>query len=197
LISLLERVAGGDEAAVELCAKEYGGLVYRLAMRYLDQARDEVEDAVQDVFIEIWTSAKRFDPAKGSESAFVATIAHRRIIDRQRQVSARRRTLRGASESLKQSPVDLPESGVTSDDDRAVLAQVYSKLPENEREAIWLSVYGGLTHHEIGIATDSPVGTIKSRLRRAMIRMSTSVLERKDQCCSAGQTLACEGGGES
>ncbi|MBL4698093.1 MAG: sigma-70 family RNA polymerase sigma factor [Phycisphaerales bacterium] len=160
LKSLLERIAGGDHSAVELCAREYGGLVYRLAKRYLDQAPSEVEDAVQDVFIEIWTSAKRFDPSKGSESAFVATIAHRRIIDKQRQVSSRRRVLRRVSTQSFPKPNERSDSSAIVNDEQNIMAKAYIQLSENEREAIWMSIFGGLTHYEIGIATNSPIGTV-------------------------------------
>ncbi len=191
LKSLLERVAAGDHSAVELCAHEYGRLVYRLATRYLDQAPYEIEDAVQDVFIEIWTSAKRFDPSKGSEPAFVATIAHRKIIDRQRQITSRRRVLR----KIKAHP--LPTSGEHSSfsaipniDEQRILAKAYTQLSEHEREAIWMSIFGGLSHYEIGIATDSPIGTVKSRLRRAMINMRAYVSAR----CIDQKMTVCKGG---
>lgn len=191
LMTLLERVATGDETAVELCVQEYGGLIYRIANRYLDQARDEVEDAVQEVFIEIWTSAKRFDVEKGSEAAFVATIAHRRVIDRQRQVTARRRNTKKLVDRTINAPGGMIAKTTGDLDQRSLLANGFDQLPDMEREALWLSIHRGLTHHEIGIALGVPIGTIKSRLRRAMIRMGESVRD----CSERAIVGQCEGRG--
>lgn len=75
LLTILQRISAGDQDAVAACLDEYGGLVWRLALRYLNSKAD-AEDATQEIFISIWASAHRFDPAKGSEAAFVATVAH-------------------------------------------------------------------------------------------------------------------------
>ena len=85
--SILQRIADGEHSAVVACVDEYGGLIWRLARRYLGQSNGEVEDGVQEVFIELWLAAEKFDPSRGSEPAFVATIAHRRLTDYQRRVT--------------------------------------------------------------------------------------------------------------
>ena len=82
-LSVLERIAAGDESAVRECMDQYGGLVWTLARRFSESAAD-AEDASQEIFLEIWKSAARFDPARGSESVFVTTVARRRLIDRLR-----------------------------------------------------------------------------------------------------------------
>ncbi len=167
--TLLERIAGGDHSAVSACVQEYGGLVWRLANRYLDRAQGEVEDAVQEVFVELWTKADRYDAAKGSEPAFVATIAHRRLIDYQRRVSARPDR---ASASNRPPEADAPAEFEVKRADLAHAAQAFKALPEDERQALWMAVRSGMTHQQIAHATNAPIGTVKSRLRRGLIRLN-------------------------
>jgi len=169
--TILQRVATGEEAAVDECVREYGGLVWRLAKKHLDHAPGEVEDAVQDVFLELWLSAGRFDPSKGREASFVATIAHRRLIDRQREITTRRKHHRKAA-ALDHAPRLSDDIRGVSTEDQVRLAVAFNGLPEAERDALWMSVYRGLSHREIGLATELPIGTVKSRLRRAMIRLT-------------------------
>src|SRR5438132_13118196 len=80
---LLPRVARGDGVAVEQCVDRYGGLIWQIALRF-SATRADAEDAVQEVFIDLWKSAARFDPTRASETTFVAMIARRRLIDRKR-----------------------------------------------------------------------------------------------------------------
>lgn len=185
LATILERIAQGDESAVDECVREYGGLVWRLGCRYLDHAQGEIEDAVQDVFIEIWLYAKRFDSSKGSEASFIATLAHRRLIDRQRRVSARRKNVRHYTRELEDRSAavgrrDSDTSYAQNDDlharfNRKELEDGFNALPEDERNALWLSVYRGLSHRDISEATNVPIGTVKSRLRRAMLRLTKAI----------------------
>lgn len=172
--SILQRIADGDERAITACLDEYGDLVWRLGSRYLNRATGEIEDAVQEVFIELWLSANRFDPAKGGEAAFVATIAHRRFTDYQRRVTTRRRVTRSAEANADRSPPSEIDR-LAKDEREAEAIGVLRSLPEDERHALWLWLYRGLTHREISVATGAPIGTIKSRLRRALLRISDEV----------------------
>lgn len=185
----LEQVADGDSAAVQRCVESYGSLVYRLARRYLDHAPAEVDDAVQEVFIEVWLNAKRFDPSLGSEAAFIATIAHRRIIDRQRQVTSRKRMEKRAAIVAEIKPAwstTLQEGGVdVTNVYRDELTKSLKGLPADEQAVIWLSVYHGLSHRQIASATDSPVGTVKTRLRRAMMSITKALVDRTTRTASA------------
>lgn len=193
--TILERISDGDESAAEECVREYGGLVWRLARRYLDRAESEVEDTVQEVFVEIWIHAKRFDPTKGTEAAFIATLAHRRIIDRQRKISTRRKHERAVmTESkltLNQIPtIGIDESGIMEAPlYRKELAQGFDSLPETEKTALWMSAYRGLSHRDISQITEVPVGTVKSRIRRAMIRMTKAISgEHAEPNCERSST---------
>src|SRR5690606_28395381 len=89
--SVFERIASGDDSAVKECMDGFGGLVWSLARRYSESLAD-AEDAVQEIFLELWKHADRYDAAAGTEAAFVATIARRRLIDRVRARQRRPRT---------------------------------------------------------------------------------------------------------
>lgn len=173
-MSLLERISAGDGDAISACLDEYGDLVWRLAHRYLNLANAEVEDAVQEVFIELWISAGRFNPARGSEASFVATVAHRRLTDCQRRVTSRRRI---AKILENETPTDMKSLLSESDgDERSAKAiDALRTLPEGEREALWLWIYRGMTHRQIGEAMSSPIGTVKSRVRRGLLRLYDTV----------------------
>lgn len=172
--TILQRIAEGDPSAVAACVDEYGGLAWRLAQRYLGRAPAEIEDAVQEAFVEIWLSAKRFDPARGSEPAFVATIIHRRLIDHQRRVTSRSATQREASTETMAAPKSIAALLPASDSKQ--VATAFDKLPDDERVALWMSVCGGLSHSQIATATQSPIGTVKTRLRRGMARLGETLL---------------------
>lgn len=199
MTSILERLAQGDESAADDCVSAYGGLVWRLSRRYLDHAKSEVEDAVQDVFVEVWLHAKRFDPSKGSEAAFIATIAHRRLTDRQRRIRVRSRSVNNYAEELNglknrsgsRNEATTPDSARSMADRsyREVLEQAFRALPDDERNALWLSVYRGLSHREIGEAIDVPIGTVKSRIRRAMIRLTKHIAPKHDHANREGGSV--------
>lgn len=176
MATILQRIAAGEQAAVGECVREYGGLVYRIAARHLDSAGSEVDDAVQEVFMELWLSASRFDLAKGSEPAFVATIAHRRTIDRRRQASARRRHAAAAAGARPAPSLADAIDPASGREEVRRLAAAFDGLPDAEREALWMNICAGLSHSQIGTATGSPIGTVKSRLRRAMMRLTEAML---------------------
>ena len=174
LLQRLQRIANGDESAVREVIDEYGDLIWRLANRYLDRAKHEIDDAIQDVFVEIWLSAKRFDPEKGSEAAFIATLAHRRLIDHQRKAMTYRKNLRD-HQVEKMSTEPSPGIGsIRSAVHRQLAVEVadrFEHLPEVERQALWLALHRGMTHRQIGEAMQSPIGTVKTRLRNGLLRL--------------------------
>lgn len=167
--TILQRISAGDQSAVGACLDEYGGLVWRLAMRYLG-SRTEAEDATQEIFISLWASAHRFDPARGSEPAFVATVAHRRLIDMKRAAYVRRSVSIERLPEASEKGADQARAGEWGSE-AEVAAKAFHRLPPEERDALWMAVRGGLTHTQIAAATDVPVGTVKSRLRRGVQRL--------------------------
>ena len=164
---VLPRIAAGEPAAVADCIARYGGLVWSLARRFLGNPAD-AEDAVQDVFIELWKNATRYDPARSSEPTYITMIARRRLIDRKRKAG---RT--PAAQQLPDEPVG-PAPGsdrIEVEDEAAKAAAVLGELRDDERRVIQMAVYQGLTHEEIAAATGLPVGTVKTHIRRGLIRV--------------------------
>lgn len=169
MTSILTDIAAGDPTGVARCLDEYGGLVWTLADRYLRGQRQEVEDAVQDVFVNIWLAAPKYDASKGAEASYIATIAHRRLVDHRRRLMSQRAL------ALRSAERDGDISEMVPEIDRARLGEEFSRLPEDEQTAVWLSVTRGLSHREIAKATGSPVGTVKTRIRRAMLRLQVAL----------------------
>ncbi len=164
---LLPRIAAGDVSAVSECLGRYNPLVWSLA-RKLSSDVATLEDVVQEIFIEIWKSAGRFDATKASETTFIATIARRRIIDRSRKVS--RAPLEENIEDTTVSATDGDLAMVDLGDDARVAKDVLAKLRPEQRRVILMSVVDGLTHQEISQSTGMPLGTVKSHIRRGLDR---------------------------
>jgi len=161
---LLPRVAVGDEGAVRQVVARYGALVWSLARRW---SPDDAEDAVQEIFIDVWRTAARYDMARTTEAGWVAMIARRRLIDR-----ARKRERLPALESL---PDDLDVASESERDlDREWRAEqaraVLRELPPAQRRMLELSLVHGKTHDEIARETETPLGTVKSHIRRGLQR---------------------------
>lgn len=166
--SLLERVATGEPEAVRLCVQQYQGLVWTLARGFFSDPA-EVEDAVQDVFIDLWKNAARFDPARGKESTFVGVLARRRLIDR-----LRKRSRRPDTATMELEPVSDAESvdqRLARNEDALAARELLSTLPPQQREAIELAVLHGLTHQEVSQKLDIPLGTVKAHVRRGLQRL--------------------------
>ncbi len=161
--SLLARVAAGDPAAVRQCIVEFGPLVWSIARR-MAPSPSEAEDAAQEIFIELWKHAGRYDPSAASEPAFVTMIARRRMIDRLRRVE-RRPEFKPVSESL----VGEQQTSVERCAEAAIAAGALAALDPRQREVLTLAIGHGMTHSEIASVTEMPVGTVKSLVRRALV----------------------------
>jgi len=160
---LLPRVAHGDTSAVRECVGRYGGLLWSLARKWSASPAD-AEDAVQEIFLDLWRSAGRFSASAGSETTFVATIARRRLIDR------RRRAHRTPPTDPLSERMPAP-SGVPADlgAEAALAAKALDRLRPEQRQVIWLMACQGLTHEEVAQRTGMPLGTVKAHARRGLI----------------------------
>lgn len=165
---LLPRVAAGDTSAVDLCVGRYGPLVWSLAKRY---CRDHhlAEDAVQDVFIELWKVADRYDPEVAREKTFVAMIARRRLIDGLRRAGSRRQTVALPEADDAPAADGNPADPIDTADEAAAARRALAELPEDQRRAIRLSIEAGQSHAQISETLDVPLGTVKTRIRRGLI----------------------------
>ena len=152
---VLPKVASGEPAAVAECLKRYGNLVWSLAKRSCPDVQ-AAEDAVQDIFLKLWTVADRYDPEIASESTFVAMIARRRLIDLSRKKSLKP-TGSVELEYLKHSEMDAA-SRVEINDEAAKARVLLEELPVDQQQVIKLSVYDGLSHSRIAEATGLSLG---------------------------------------
>ena len=169
--SVLREVAEGVEGAMARCLSVYGGLVWSIVRR-LCRDSNEAEDVVQEVFVDLWKSARRFDEDKSSEKTFVAMVARRRAIDR-----VRAKMRRPDPESLPDSPPESPSDPRSVGDELEVQEEakkarrLMSQLRDDERIVLELAIDGGLSQTEISQKTGMPLGTVKSHARRGMIRL--------------------------
>ncbi len=157
------------------CLDRYGGLVWAMACRRCAN-RADAEDAVQDIFLELWRVAGRFDEARASECTFVAMIASRRLIDRQRR-SGRRPAMGG----LEHEPADRsPTSGSNSEirDEARLAREMISQLRPEEQRVLKLTINDSLSHAEVAEQLAMPLGTVKSHARRGLIRLRELMHER-------------------
>jgi RNA polymerase sigma-70 factor, ECF subfamily len=171
VIPLLPRIAAGDRTAIRECIALYGGLVWSLARR---AAPSDAEDAVQEIFLDIWKSAARFDPAVGSEATFVATIARRRLVDRRRQRQRRPETeLLVEATSVATSNSVPPELGAEA----SLAARALDQLRPEQRQVLILTACHGLSHEEVATSMGMPLGTVKAHARRGLIRVREALGE--------------------
>lgn len=170
---LLANVAGGDPDAIRQVIEAYGGMLWALALRR-SLTRADAEDAVQDIFLDLWRSAPRFDPSRMSEPMFVMMIARRRLIDRSR--ATRRRAARevAASELLDADGaymIDSRSAHMETSVEAQLAQRALQELPSAQQHLILLAVSLGLTHQEIASREGLPLGTVKTQIRRGLIKV--------------------------
>jgi len=175
---LLPLIADGDREAVQECIDRYGGLVWSLARRFTSTEAD-AEDATQDIFLDIWKSASRFNPDVASETTFIAMIARRRLIDRRRKASRRPQSEVLFEDSLTSS--DLDGEPVELRDEAGIAVRELRKLSEDQQKVLRLSIFQGLTHERIAEATGMPLGTVKTHARRGLIKLRDLLASRKNE----------------
>lgn len=164
---LLQRIASGDQTAVAQCIDQFGGLVWSLTRRLTPNEAD-AEDAVQEIFLEIWRFADRYDPSKASEATFIAMLSRRRLIDRLRK-HKRRPEEELFDDAMTQAPSAEEAAEVGADVARVVEAMQGMK-PE-QQQALHLSAWLGMSHAAIAEELGLPLGTVKSHIRRGLLTL--------------------------
>ncbi len=171
--ALLAAMAQGDKAALGRLYDQLGRPLYSLAFRVLNDAA-ESQDVVQDVFLQLWQKAATYDTGRGSVFAWAATLTRNRAIDR-----VRMRTRR--AELLADSAPDLQPAAASGDHDSAATLWIREKagavraalgsLAPEQQKAIELAFFSGLTQQEIATRLNQPLGTVKARIRRGLLRL--------------------------
>ena len=165
--TILKRIALGDRDAVKDCLDKYGGLVWSIARKMLRNS-DDAEDAVQEIFVDIWKNAERFDESQSSETTFIAMIARRRIIDRIRRMN--RRITADSFEDVVAEPESRDDKRVQLSVEAGQAAEALRLLKPEQQRVLQLSIVQGLSHQEIADLTGMPLGTVKTHARRGILQ---------------------------
>lgn len=166
---LLHAVARGDEAALASLYDRYRLILFGLILRIL-HSRPEAEDILQDVFIQVWKTAANFDESRGRPFTWLVTLARSRSIDRLRALGSRQRIADEASQAAPESISDAAADALQSEQ-RGVVRAALGELPAEQREALVLAYFEGLTQTEIAARLNAPLGTVKTRMRSGMTRL--------------------------
>jgi RNA polymerase sigma-70 factor (ECF subfamily) len=179
-LDLLARITKRERAAFEQLYTRYSNILYATAMKFLKEDAD-AQDVVQDVFIQIWDKAKLYDPAKGKPLTWALTMTRNRSIDRIRAIQRRTR-LRDdfEKETVADESAGIREalSGVDASERTQILRDAVARLSPEQRKVIDLAFFGGLTQSEIADRLGEPLGTVKARARRGLMKLKEHLGEK-------------------
>jgi RNA polymerase sigma-70 factor, ECF subfamily len=170
-VTLLERIAAGDPRAFEALYDRHGGAAYSLAL-HITGDRGRAEDVTQEAFLSVWRSRERYDPARGAVKSWLLGVVRNRSIDdlRRHGRHARHRASDEGLEEYAEAAERTDAQALLRDDARAV-REALDGLPPDQRAAIELAYFGGLSHTEIARALRVPVGTVKGRMRLGLEKL--------------------------
>jgi len=177
LLGLLQQMAKGEHTALAGCYDVMGPVVFSLAVRML-RDRPAAEDVTQDIFVQVWRQAANYDTTRGSPEAWMMMIARTRILDRLRSRSAGV-ILKPVGDNLPEVPdaEDWPEDLAVSREDAVNVRRALAELPHDQKHAIELAFFDGLTHVEISEKLNVPLGTIKTRIRLGLLKIKDYLQE--------------------
>lgn len=176
--ALMERISSRDPGALGEFYDRHASLVYAICLRVLRDAR-EAEEVLQEVFLEVWQRVERYDAGRASPRVYLVQVSRSRALDRLRR-NRRRSELgrRALAEAQPGAATDDPACGEPLPIDAAIAAEdgrrirvALRGLPENQRRALVLAFFDGLSHSEIAEALGEPLGTVKTRIRKGLLRM--------------------------
>ena len=170
---MVARIRAGDDTALAAVYDQYSALVHGIALNLVGP--EQARDITQEVFLRLWQQPDAYDPAQGSLRTFLAVIARRRAIDdlrRSGRRAAREQRVETESPTLVPNVEEAALAMVASDRVRAAVA----RLPEDQRRAIELAYFEGLTFKDVARVTGLPEGTAKSRLRLGLSRLAKELV---------------------
>ncbi|MBL9154481.1 MAG: sigma-70 family RNA polymerase sigma factor [Verrucomicrobiales bacterium] len=177
---LMQRIASGDHDAFDAFCDRYSPLIFSTAYKVLNHAQD-AEDVAHDVLLSVWQKADSYEPTKGTLVTWICTTTRNRSIDRVRSVQ-RRSAMHDRYESRQE--IELPEAQASGRDEvflsdaRQILESAVVELSPEQREVIEMAYFEGLTQRQIADRLNSPLGTVKARIRRGLQRLQGMIRER-------------------
>ena len=173
----IARIGRRDQSAFSALYDRLSGPLYSLAMKMLGDSAD-AQDALQEVFVQIWSRASTYDPEKSSVFSWAVLLTRSRAIDRLRARDRRLRVVVGSTadenkvaEATDASTVESAADTANKKDEAAHVRSLLNNLPEDQRQVIELAFFGHRTHHEIAAQLGQPLGTVKARIRRGLLKL--------------------------
>jgi RNA polymerase sigma-70 factor (ECF subfamily) len=184
-VRLMGGIRLGDSLALEALYDRHSRLVFALCVRMLRDSA-EAEEVTQEVFWEVWRRSDRYEAGRGAPLSYLLNLTRSRALDRLRRDRRREDLrLRASLEPgwLPNSAVEEPraEEDAIGSEQRRAIGHALRSLPASERRAVMLAFFDGLTHREIAAALGAPLGTIKTRIRKGLLRLRDSLLSEYDK----------------
>ncbi|TAL04151.1 MAG: sigma-70 family RNA polymerase sigma factor [Verrucomicrobia bacterium] len=167
---LLHRIATQDREALAEFYDATAGVLFSTALRIVGDA-PEAEEVMQDAFVQVWEKAGDFDPELGTPLSWVLRITRNRAIDRIRARQRRSRAMDAFETELAVTPPQSARQLGLNEEDCAKVRSAVRSLPDDQRQAVELAFFGGLSHGEIAESLQQPLGTVKARIRRGMLKL--------------------------
>jgi RNA polymerase sigma-70 factor (ECF subfamily) len=183
-LELMQGIQQEDPDALSKLYDRYNGIIKALILRVIHN-ETEADDLLQEIFMELWNQAKNFSPKKGKPLGWMVTLARRRAIDGLRKKQAYLRAGERLQNEIEQQPDawvhNTTEEEITSSDTRALMRKVIASLPEAQQQAIELAFFRGMSQREIAAHTNTPLGTVKTRLELGLKKIYDGLKEIKDE----------------